>query len=80
MLPGPQKHLAHLEAPAYRDSPVLPVDVALEFEALDLDRSTGRARTVALLQGVLWWPPGCWGAGKADLSILLSWSRGTQFH
>ena len=46
MLPGPQKHLAQLEAPAYRDSPVLPVDVALEFEALDLDRSAGRARSL----------------------------------
>lgn len=80
MLPGPQKHLAQLEAPAYRDSPVLPVDVALEFEALDLDRSAGRARSVALLQGVLWRLPGRWGAGKADLSILLSWSRGTEFH
>ena len=37
MLPGPQKHLAQLEAPAYMDSPVLPVDVVLEFEALDLE-------------------------------------------
>ena len=50
MLPGPQKHLAQLEAPAYRDSPVLPVDVVLEFEALDLDRSAGRARPVALFR------------------------------
>lgn len=80
MLPGPQKHLAQLQAPAYRDSPVLLVDVALEFEALDLDRFAGRAGSVALLQGVLWCPPGHWGAGKADLSILLSWSRGTEFH
>ena len=48
MLPGPQKHLAQLEAPAYMDSPVLPVDVVLEFEALDPDRSTGTARSVAL--------------------------------
>ena len=23
---------------------------------------------------------GCWGAGKADLSILLSWSHGTEFY
>ena len=36
-LPGPQQHLAQLEAPAYRDSPVLPVDVELEFKALDLE-------------------------------------------
>ena len=72
MLPGPQKHLAQLEAPAYRDSPVLPVDVALEFEALDLDRFAGRAGSVALLQRVLWCLPGRWGAGKSDLSILLS--------
>ena len=28
---------SQLEAPAYRDSPVLPVDLELEFEALDLD-------------------------------------------
>ena len=44
------------------------------------DRSAWRARPAALLQGVLWCPPGRWGAGKTDLSILLSWSRGTQFH
>ena len=36
-LPGPQQHLAQLEAPAYRDSPVLPVNLELEFEALDLE-------------------------------------------
>ena len=36
-LPGPQQHLAQLEAPAYRDSPFLPVDLVLEFEALDLE-------------------------------------------
>ena len=28
---------SQLEAPAYRDSPVLPVDLELEFEALDLE-------------------------------------------
>ena len=33
----PQQHLAQLEAPAYRDSPVLPMDLALEFEVLDLE-------------------------------------------
>ena len=36
-LPGPQQHLAQLEAPAYRDSSFLPVDLVLEFEALDLE-------------------------------------------
>ena len=36
-LPGPQQHLAQLEAPAYRDSPVLHVELALEFKALDLE-------------------------------------------
>ena len=41
------------ETPAYRVSPVLLVDMALEFKALDLDRSAGRARPVTLLQGVL---------------------------
>ena len=44
MLPGPQKHLAQLEAPAYMDSPVLPVDVVLEFMVLEfkvLDLETG---------------------------------------
>ncbi|XDB52993.1 hypothetical protein AB1E18_006520 [Capra hircus] len=30
-------HLAQLEAPAYRDSPVLHVELALEFKALDLE-------------------------------------------
>ena len=29
------------------------------------DRCAGRARPVGLLQGVLWCPPGSWGAGKA---------------
>ena len=36
-LPGPQQHLAQLETPAYTDSPVLLVDVELEFKALDLE-------------------------------------------
>ena len=43
-LPGPQQHLAQLEAPAYTGSPVLPVDVVLEFVVLEfkaLDLETG---------------------------------------
>ena len=36
-LPGLQQHLAQLEAPAYRDSPVSPLDFELELEALDLE-------------------------------------------
>ena len=31
------------------------------------DRCAGRARPVGLLQGVLWCPPGRWGAGKVEL-------------
>ena len=34
-LPGPWQHLAQLEAPAYRDSLVLPM--ALEFAVLDVE-------------------------------------------
>ena len=36
-LSGHQQHLAQLEAPAYRDSPVSPLDLALEFEVPDLE-------------------------------------------
>ena len=42
--PWAQQHLAQLDAPAYTDSPVLPVDVVLEFMVLEfkvLDLETG---------------------------------------
>lgn len=78
--PWAPEALAQLEAPPHRDSLVLPVDVALEFEALDLDRFAGRAGSVALLQGVLWCPPVAGAQEDLNLSILLSWSRGTEFH
>ncbi|MXQ89345.1 hypothetical protein E5288_WYG015801 [Bos mutus] len=53
-LPGPQQHLAQLEAPAYTGSPVLPVDVVLEFVVLEfkaLDLETESMASENLPQG-----------------------------
>ena len=70
-LPGPQKHLAQLEAPAYRDSPVLPVDLVLEFEALDLDTGVlGEQGQLVCYREICGAHLSHRGVGKAALSSL----------